>query len=274
MNSSSVSDKKLFKRSTGLGFLVVIVAVLTLEATSIIQYIFSQKIIREEATSRAESELEVTRLQILDVVDQAEAAVRNSVWIARWCLDVPDSLHVVARRIVQNNPVVMGSTVALVPNYISQQPLFAPYACREGDQVIIKSLATEEYDYPSQEWFTKPIEIDKGYWSEPYIDEGGGEILMTTFSLPIKDTNDKIAAVITADVSLEWLNEMVGNAQVYPNSFGIILSNAGKIMVSPVETLTMQSTAQDYSREIEDKELYENLVNSMLAGQSGNIEFR
>ena len=274
MKSTSFSDKKLFKKSTGLGFLVVIVTVLTLEATSIIQYIFSQKIIREEATSRAESELEVTRLQILDVVDQAEAAVRNSVWIARWCLDVPDSLHVVARRIVQNNPVVVGSTVALVPNYVSQHPLFAPYACREGDRVIIKSLATAEYDYPSQEWFTKPIELDEGYWSEPYIDEGGGEILMTTYSLPIKDSNGHTAAVVTADVSLEWLNEMVGDAQVYPNSFGIILSRAGKIMVSPVETLTMQSTAQDYGRQVDDRELYEGLVSSMLAGQSGNIEFR
>lgn len=272
MKQTTSSVKGIVKKSTGLGLLLIIIAALTLEATSIIQHYFSQKGIREEATSRAESQMEVTRLQIMDVVDQAEAAVRNSVWITQWCLDFTDSLKVVARRIVEDNPVVAGSTIALVPGYDKLHPLLAPYACREGDHVIIKSLATDEYDYPAQEWFTKPIELDEGYWSEPYIDEGGGDILMTTYSLPIHDKNGHIAAVLTADVSLDWLTEFVGNAQVYPHSFSLVLSRAGQIMVSPVETLTMHSSVYDFSDQIEDKEAYESFTHSMLSGQSGAIE--
>ena len=274
MESLASSVKSLFRKSTGLGLLLVIVAALTLEATSIIQYFYSQKGIREEANSRAESQLEVTRLQIMDVVDQAEAAVRNSVWIAQWCLNVPDSLPAVARRIVEDNPVVVGSTMALVPDYDKQYPLLSPYACREGDHIIIKSLATEEYDYPSQEWFTKPLELDDSYWSEPYIDEGGGDILMTTFSLPIHDVDGQTAAVLTADISLDWLTELVGNAQVYPNSFGVMLSRAGQIMVSPVETLTMHASVHDFGEQMEDSESYDSLTRSMLSGQSGNIPLR
>jgi sigma-B regulation protein RsbU (phosphoserine phosphatase) len=274
MKSLKTSVKDLVRQSLRLGLLLVIVAALTLEATSIIQYFFSQKSIREEATSRAESQLEVTRLKIMDVVDQTEAAVRNSVWIAQWCLDVTDSLQVVARRIVEDNPVVVGSTVALVPGYDKQHPLLAPYACREGDHIIIKSLATDEYDYPSQEWFTKPIELGEGYWSEPYVDEGGGEILMTTYSLPIQDTSGRTAAVLTADISLDWLTELVGNAQVYPNSFGVVLSRAGQIMVSPVETLTMRSSVHDFGKQMEDSKTYDSLSRSMLSGQSGNIPLR
>ena len=147
----------LVKRAAGAGLLLVLVAAVTLEATALIQYFYSQKGIREEATRRAESQLDATRSQIMDVINQAEAAVRNSVWIASWCMDVPDSLAVVPSRLVRDNPVVVGSTLALVPGYSAKYPLCAPYAARKGDDIEVLSLATEEYDYPSQEWFTKPL---------------------------------------------------------------------------------------------------------------------
>ena len=233
------------------GLMLIIVAAVTLGATSLIQYFYSLRGIREEAMMRAENQLETTRVQIMDVVNQAEAAVRNSMWIARWCLDVPDSLQVVARRVVEDNPVVMGSTVALVPGYYSQHPLFAPYACREGEVIEMKTLATPQYDYPSQEWFAKPLELGESYWSEPYIDEGGGNILMTTYSVPLKDYRGQTAAVLTADVSLEWLSQLVNSMQVYDNAYGVVLSRQGKVMVGPDETQNKETKVQEYTTNVE-----------------------
>lgn len=233
------------------GLMLIIVAAVTLGATSLIQFFYSLKGIREEAMMRAENQLETTRVQIMDVVNQAEAAVRNSMWIARWCLDVPDSLQVVARRVVEDNPVVMGSTVALVPGYYSQHPLFAPYACREGEVIEMKTLATPQYDYPSQEWFAKPLELGESYWSEPYIDEGGGNILMTTYSVPLKDYRGQTAAVLTADVSLEWLSQLVNSMQVYDNAYGVVLSRQGMVMVGPDETQNKETKVQEYTTHVE-----------------------
>ncbi|MBR4774867.1 MAG: SpoIIE family protein phosphatase [Bacteroidales bacterium] len=216
--------------------LLVFVAAIALEATAVVQFYYSQKGLREEAELRAEGELEATRYEIMDIIDQAEAAVRNSVWIAQWCLDNPDSLHRVCQRIVADNPVVAGSTIALVPGYRKDKPLFSPYAFKDTDGAIkVLSLATEEYDYPSQEWFKKPLELGEGYWSEPYVDEGGGEMLMTTYSLPLRDAKGTSAAVITADISLEWLKELVGRMNVYPNAFCTVSSREGHVMVSPPE---------------------------------------
>ena len=212
--------------------LLVIVAALTLEATALVQMYFSQKGIREEASMRAESQLEATRNKILIIIDQAEAAVRNSQWIAQWCLDVPDSMERVCQRIVSDNPVIVGSTMAMVPGYLPKRPLFSPYVYRdENEELVCRSLATEEYDYPSQEWFVKPMELGAGYWSEPYIDEGGGEMLMTTYSLPIYDKKGKIAGILTGDVSLEWLKELIGSIKVYPHAFCLLDSREGNSMV-------------------------------------------
>ena len=217
-------------------FMLVIGAALFLEATTLVQFYFSYKGLREEASRKAESQLAFTRDEIMDVVNQTESAVRNNIWIAQWCLDFPDSLKSVCRRLVEYNPVVAGSTVAFVPGRIRGYPRFAPYVCRSrADSLQFLSLDTPEYDYPSQEWFMKPVELGRSYWSEPYVDEGGGDILMTTFSMPIQNYDGKTAAVITADVSLEWLAQMVDSLKAYPNARCTIFSKSGREMVSPPE---------------------------------------
>ena len=241
----SVKVPDSLKHGVKAGVLLVIVALLTLEATSLIQYYFSQQGIKEESTARARGHLESSSNKIMDIVNQTEAAVRNSVWIAQWCLNVPDSLIRVAQRVVEDNPVVVGSTVAVVPGYLKDHPLFSPYVCEGPDGLEFKTLATEEYDYPSQEWFVKPLELQEGYWSEPYVDEGGGNILMTTYSLPIRDQEGEIAAILTADISLEWLTQMVGNIQVYPHAYSMILSREGQVVVSPVNNEDSEHIARE-----------------------------
>ena len=232
----------LLKRSFWKGLLLVVVAALVLEATSLIQYISSQRAMARQATERAEIQLESTKNHIMDVIDQAEAAVRNSIWVAQWCLENVDSLPRVCWRMVADNPVLVGSTVALVPGYDSSHPLHSPYCYREGEDIVTRSLATQEYDYPSQEWFVRPIQYDSGYWSEPYVDLGGGEVLMTTYSVPVKDLEGTTAAVLTGDISLEWLYDTVADIDVYPNATNFLISRAGRIITSPSGGLDVGDT--------------------------------
>ena len=276
MKLKDTVNKVFLKQSARAGLLLVIVAAATLEATGIIQYYFSQKGIREEATQRAESQLEATKLKIVNIIDQAEAAVRNSVWLAQWALETPDSLYAVSRRIVENNPVIAGSTVALVPGYDKAHPLFSPYCFQAPGEtgIRISSLATQQYDYPSQEWFTKPLELQAGYWSEPYIDVGGGDILMTTYSVPLRDRQGRLAGVLTADISLDWLTDMVGNVQVYPNAYSMMISRSGQIMVCPAESLVMRKTAQEVISTMDDTAAFAGVNRSMLAGERGSTTVR
>ena len=269
-------DKKLLGMSTRAGLMLVIVAAITLEVTSIIQYLYSQREIKKEASLRAESELKSAENKIMDVVNQAEAAVRNSLWVAEWCLENPDSLMRIPQRVVSENPVVVGSTMALVPGYSTKYPLCAPYATRDmaTGNIRMLSLATEEYDYPSTEWFTKPIELDDGYWSEPYFDENGGDILMTTFSMPVKDKEGQIAAILTADISLDWLTEYISDIKVYPNAFNMVISRSGQIMACPNETLVMQTNVDQFALESEDYEALNRVNQAMLSGQSGEMPVR
>ena len=264
------------RESAKAGLLSIVVAALTFEATTLIQFFFSAQGIRREAEMRAESELETTKLEIIDIIDQTEAGLRNSLWLAQWALSHPDSIPAVSRRIVENNPIVMGSSMALVPGYDPERPLHAPYVMRqEGTrELVYKQLATDEYDYPSQEWFVKPLETRLSYWSEPYMDEGGGDILMTTFSIPVFDTSGTLAAILTADVSLDWLTALIGNVEVYPNAFSVLASRSGQIMVCPEESLIMNSRLQDIKQSMDDTTTFENLTKAQLSGNAGNAVLR
>ncbi|MBQ7163309.1 MAG: SpoIIE family protein phosphatase [Bacteroidales bacterium] len=271
-----IENKSFLRQASKTGLLLIVVAIVTLEATALVQYYFSQKGIREEASLRAQSQLESTRLKISAVIDEAETAVRNSVWIAQWSLGYPDSMVAVTRRIVCENPVVVGSTIALVPGYLPSRPLFSPYSYQMPgeNEVHYRQLATEAYDYPSQEWFVKPLELQAGYWSEPYVDEGGGDILMTTYSMPLWDYKGRLAAVLTADISLDWLTDLVGNVEVYPNAFSMMISRTGQIMVCPVESLIMSRRAQEVAADMEGGDVFDELNRSMMAGETGNLSLK
>ena len=250
------NEPTVFKKSTLSGLLMVIIAAVTLEVTNIIQMYYSQQGIKREASMRAMSEMDGARSDILVIVEQVETALRNSKWLAQWCLSQPDSIKRIPERLVEDNPIIAGSTMALVPGYFKKQPLFAPYCYRstEDGSRQTTSLATEEYDYPSQEWFKEPLKLGAGYWSEPYFDEGGGNILMTTYSLPIRDLDGNIAAILTADVSLEWLEEIVIGMETYEHSVNTIKSRKGNLLVSTGELPARPGKCQTYAATVPQTE--------------------
>ena len=272
MKKSDNVNNNISKRSTLTGMLLVLIAALTLETTSLVQYFFSKRAMEEEASNRATTQLESTQNRIMDVLNQAEAAVRNSIWIAQWALDHTDSIPLISGRIVSENPVIVGSTMALVPGAIAKLPTGAPYAFRSADTIAFTSLDTEAYNYPAQEWFVKPLEIGDGYWSEPYVDTGGGEILMTTFSEPIMhiDTG-QYAAVLTGDISLEWLSDLIGDIKIYPNAFGLMISRTGKWITNQSMDPARQQVVNGALSAIKDNADFKELERAMRAGESGNI---
>ena len=210
---------------------------------------FAQKSITEIASKRAEDNLENAKVDILNILNQVETAINNDIWMVRACIPIRDTIWKVAEHIVKENPAIVGSTVAFVPGYYKDRPLFSPYSFKntETGEITHKSLAYEEYDYPTKQWFTEGLTHEDGFWSEPYLDVGGGDIMMTTFSMPVRDYEGTIAAVVTADISLGWLKSIFDDVIIYPESFSMLFSREGKIMISPVETLVMHNTIQEVS---------------------------
>lgn len=258
---------------TQLSVAFIVIAALLIEATTIVQYHYARAGIRDEVQHRAETELQLKNLEIQKVMTAVEVAVSSMDWMVLQRLQQPDSIYMVTQNLVRDNQLIMGSAVAFVPYYFkSKGRQYSPYTYLTADKRLVsKQLGTDTYDYHHMEWYTAPMKTGKGHWSEPYYDEGGGEELMSTYSVPVRDNSGNMVAVFTADVSLRWLSELINSRHLYPSSFNLMVSRAGRIMACPVESLVMKRTIQEMSSNRHDT-VSDYINQQMMAGQRGHGE--
>ncbi|GAB6037903.1 hypothetical protein JCM15519_24620 [Fundidesulfovibrio butyratiphilus] len=143
------------------------------------------------------------------------------------------------------NRAVYGACVAYDPGaYDRSEPYFSPYAFRKKDGVEYANLG-KAYGYPSADWFLIPRELGTPQWSEPYFDEGGGGVVMSTYSVPFFHVeNDKktFLGVVTADLSLNWLRSLVGSIQVERTGYAFLLSRNGVFVSHPDQDRIMRES--------------------------------
>ncbi len=116
----------------------------------------------------------------------------------------------ILQRNVAGNPLVFGAAIAFAPGVFEGRQRYAPYAFRQAEKSEKIGLIQLAYDYTEAkwEWWNHPLKDGKAVWTEPYFDEGGGNILMTTFSVPFY-RKGRFAGVTTVDIPLKPLNELV-----------------------------------------------------------------
>jgi sigma-B regulation protein RsbU (phosphoserine phosphatase) len=133
---------------------------------------------------------------------------------------------------LSRNPSVYGSAAAFIPG---RTPLgeYAPYYCRSPEGLRFSSLAEPTYDYQRWDWFRKPLASGRGLWAEPYNDVGGGNILMTTYSAPIRRRGEFIG-VATVDISLENLVERLGKLALQRGGRAFIVTAEGRLIARSI----------------------------------------
>lgn len=195
------------------------------------------------------------------------------------------------KHLLELNPNIVGAAVAYNPDCEPRKgQTFAPYAYRDGDTIKTKQLNSSDYDYLNQEWYKKPLEIGEGVWSEPYTDEGGGEIPMTTYSLPLKNSKGEICAIQTADIALDQIADLIQhvdsvNNEDYHMGFGegghscsFIVTQNGSFVAHSNKEYVMKSNIYDFFKNIKDirdghgSEKGE-IVENILSSQSGMLSY-
>jgi len=152
---------------------------------------------------------------------------------------------------------------------------FAPYVCRDGQEVKFAVLGDKDYQYHYFDWYSIPRQLRHPVWSEPYFDEGGGNVLMTTYSYPFyRVVNGKrtFTGVVTVDLSLSRLQKIVGGMKLYDHGYGILISRFGRIITHPNVKLTMNHTIFSLAEDAKRPEL-QGLGEKMIAGQTGFIVY-
>ena len=174
--------------------------------------------------------------------------------------------------IVKRNPDIYGAAIAFEPHAFSRdRQCIAPYWCKSGDSIRFTCLSGDSYRYFLRDWYRIPKEVCHPVWSEPYYDRGGGEIMMATYSVPFFKTTAgerQFMGVVTADISLSWLTDIVSSIKIAKSGYGFLISTKGKFLTHPQTELIMNKTIFDAARTRDDPDL-QKIGTAMTEGRTG-----
>ncbi len=167
-------------------------------------------------------------------------------------------------------PEVFGATVAFEPYAFDRRTrFFAPYYFKGKDGLNFTVLGSDDYDYFLVDWYLIPKELNRPMWSEPYFDEGGGNVLMTTLSVPFHRGETKtFAGVVTADISLDWLKTLVARISVYNSGYAFLLSKNGVFVAHPEKRYLMRESIFSLAESMDSPTLRE-IGRAMVRGKEG-----
>ncbi|MBN2355357.1 SpoIIE family protein phosphatase [candidate division KSB1 bacterium] len=209
-------------------------------------YWMSRNIILKKVRENAATLTSATVNRIQTVLTAAERTPKNTAsFLASSHFSDHDLLNLL-KNIVETTPEIYGAAIAFEPYLFDKNRLhYAPYYYKQGDSIKFTWLGGTDYQYHLFDWYLIPRVLGKAIWSEPYYDEGAGNIVMTTFSVPFyKELNGKrtFMGVVTADISLDWLQKLISNIRIYDHGYGFLISQTGSWITHPLQDLMMNET--------------------------------
>lgn len=196
------------KYSLGL----IITAAIIIEVIGAVQYFTAQYAAKHEVLAKAQRDMQESQ-RVAIVRTEVETALKNAEQSIRVTLGNPETSYAVASRIIMVNPHIIGVGVAFVPNYYKgkgRDGLFLPYTYDDQPSIVNQGKRSgkthmqtriTDFDYTERDWYKTAMD-GKRLWTEPYMGEGGINVLMCTYSIPVKDKRGHIIAALFADVTM------------------------------------------------------------------------
>lgn len=230
---------------------------------------------RQTVEQTRASALNLARLQAarLDRVlgEAARIPQLHALMLESGALKNPAELQHYLTQVVTRNPSIYGSCLAFEPRtFMPQREFYAPYCYWKNGRVESTDIGTAEYNPFRWEWYAKPKEKHRALWTEPYFDEGGGNALMTTHSVPFHKPGsegraENLLGIATIDISLDQLIQDLQKVRVAESGYAFLVSPAGRYLAFPDTTKMMKGMIQSDNPE---------LASAMISGNEGFLRTR
>ena len=207
-----------FKTYTSLT--IIIAAALLLEMTTGVMYYTAQSSLQSTMQRLMNREMAAINLCIRNKLANIEVTMDNMSWVVRRDLERPEWMFETPPLMVKNNPSITGAGVCFIPNYYPQRGRwFEPNAFRKADgSIVVGQQGSASHDYTQSEFYIRVMTTGKSHWSEPYLDKDASGKEVTTYSVPVQTDEGKTVAVVFADISLDFLTDIMNEDKVYKST--------------------------------------------------------
>ena len=259
-----------------LAFKMILLIFLAIAAIMVLilayNYNVTKKIVVTNLKSEANKITENTVLKIDKVLSNIQAIPMNYSPLIVSELGNEEKMKYLLRQMVENNRDIFGAALAFEPYYKSAlDKYYSFYYCKDHGKLKFVYLGNANYDYFTMDWYQIPRELGKSQWCEPYYDEGGGNILMSTYSIPLyvaKDGKKTFVGILTVDVSLTYLQQIVNAIKVYQTGYGYMISRIGTVVTHKRKSEIMNESIFSLADNKNLPQLRE-IGRKMIAGKTG-----
>lgn len=204
----------------------------------------SRIMISNESTERAISLLNITMQRVQRFMNAVVTATNVNDWLVMKYMD-PDSILSLSNRIVRVNPHIDGCSISAEPDFFPQYGrYYSAYSIREGDSVI--SVVEEPYEYFTREWYKTPKDLGEACWVDFYDDIDTLKVaidgMIASYCKPLYNDDGTFIGVISTDISLRRLEEVVNAVRPYPNSYFMMLGEEGRFIIHPDSSQMFEKT--------------------------------
>jgi sigma-B regulation protein RsbU (phosphoserine phosphatase) len=236
-------------------------------------YNYTREILLKEAERDAKFLTEITMARLEVVLKPLEEVPRSLLTMMDPASPDPYRTLLMTQHAILGNPVVFASCIALEPySFNADSTYYAHYIYEAGSGIGSKLLGGDKYNYFEKDWYRLPKESGKPFWIGPYFDEGGGDTLMCTYSLPFYrnyNNENRFAGVLTLDISLSALSEIVSSVRASEGGYAFLLSGDGRFITAP-DTSYLNKNIRDLVKKDNIKALVN--IDRMLKGSSGFVK--
>lgn len=184
-------------------------------------------------------------------------------------------LEKLLRLAVETNNEIYGSAISFEPDYKDPAGKYSTiYIFKDKGEIITDLVNKDDYNSHMMDWYLIPKELQRPLWSEPYFDEGLGNIVMSTYSVPLYKNIEgrrKFIGILTADLSLDFLQEIVSTIKVYETGYAFMISRNGSLVTHPKKELIMNATIFSIAEETNSPQL-RTIGRHQIAGGSSFAE--
>jgi phosphoserine phosphatase RsbU/P len=258
--------------SARLSFYVILLTALLFVGASIAVSNYSRKLIKKEAIRNASNQLKATNLEIETILLGVSVAIDNlsEEVVEQAELGNRENIFEITKKVVKQNEHIIGSDIALEPYYFPDTKYFSPYSFDRGDSIITTQVGCDSYAYQYMEWYQIPKYLKRPYWTDPFFDEGAGNIMMCTYTRPLYDSKNNFIGVLTADLPINWLTEMVNSIKPYKSSYNLMIGKSGAYIVHTNPERLLNETVFTATMNMADTSV-KSLGRKMVRGETGMV---
>lgn len=274
-----LNQLRKYRIKTGLAFKLIISIFTSIALIFVIIFLYnyqiSKRIVEKNLKMNAENITKSGLAQIEKILYAIQKIPDNYSKIIEDTDYSKEVLIKILKQEVEMNPEIYGAALAFEPNFFDKdEEYFMPYYYRKNGQFDLIYLGDTQYDYFTMDWYQIPKELGRPLWSEPYFDEGAGNIIMSTYSVPLfrnVDGQKQFIGILTADVSMDWLSSLVNSIKVLETGYGFLISQNGTIVAHPIKEMVMNETLFSIAEAQGSTQLRE-IGRNMIRGKSSFAE--